>query len=192
MGQQEGIFSLYRGFSISLFSIPVFNTIYFPIYEIVKNRLKQNFEWHENEVKLYSSSAAVAGTLCNFITNPLWVVRTRMQSEIFDNGCHEHFKQKYNHGVLSIYKNIYTLAKTEGVRALYKGFSATMMGILHPIIFFPAYEKLKIYFKKNYDTDSQNLSAKYIVVSSILAKVFSSVFSYPHEVLRSRLQYFKE
>lgn len=74
-----------------------------------------------------------------------------MQSEIFNNTCHEHFNQKYNHGVLSIYKNIYTLAKTEGVLALYKGLSATMMGIVHPIIFFPVYEKMKIYFKNNYD-----------------------------------------
>lgn len=110
-----------------------------------------------------------------------------MQSEIFDNVCSEHFKQKYNHGVFSIYKNIYTLAKTEGFSALYKGFSATMIGIIHPIIFFPVYEKLKIYFKTNYDQDSQNLGAKYIAVSSIMAKVFSSAFSYPHEVLRSRL-----
>jgi solute carrier family 25 (mitochondrial folate transporter), member 32 len=145
---------LYRGFSISLVSIPVFNTIYFPIYELFKSRLKQRFQWQENEIKLYSSSAALAGTMSNFITNPLWVVRTRMQSEIFDNGCQEHFNRKYNHGVFSIYKNIYTLAKTEGVRALYKGFSATMLGILHPIIFFPTYEKLKIYFKQNYDRDS--------------------------------------
>lgn len=165
----------------------MFNTIYFPIYEIAKNRLKDRFQWHENEVKLYSSSAAIAGTVCNFITNPLWVVRTRMQSEIFENMCHEHFKAKYNHGVLSIYKNVYTLAKTEGLMALYKGFSATMLGILHPIIFFPVYEKLKIYFKNNYDQHSQNLSAKYIVVSSIMAKIFSSCISYPHEVLRSRL-----
>ena len=115
-----------------------------------------------------------------------------MQSEIFENVCHEHFKAKYSHGVFSIYKNIYRLAKTEGIYALYKGFSATMVGILHPIIFFPVYEKLKIYFKNNYDQHSHNLSAKYIVVSSIMAKVISSCFSYPHEVLRSRLQYFKD
>ena len=142
---------MYRGFSISLFSIPVFNTLYFPIYEMAKYRVKNKFGWHENEVKLYSSSAAIAGTICNFITNPLWVVRTRMQSEIFNNTCHEHFNQIYNHGPLSIYRNIYTLAKSEGFLALYKGLSATMMGIIHPIIFFPVYEKMKIYFKNNYD-----------------------------------------
>ena len=76
---------------------------------------------------------------------------------------------------------------------MYKGFSATMIGILHPIIFFPVYEKLKLYFKKNFEPiESQNLSSKYIVISSILGKVISSLVSYPHEVLRSRLQYFKE
>jgi len=33
---QEGFQGMYRGFSISLFCIPVFNTIYFPMYEHTK------------------------------------------------------------------------------------------------------------------------------------------------------------
>ena len=107
VAKNEGAVSLYRGFSISLVSIPVFNTIYFPIYELTKNKLKDRFGWQQNEVQLYALSAGIAGTICNFITNPLWVVRTRMQSEIFNNMSTEHFNKKYNHGIFSIYKNIY-------------------------------------------------------------------------------------
>ena len=76
----------------------------------------------------------------------------------------------------------------EGFRALYKGFSATMIGIIHPIIFFPLYEKLKIHLKENYDKDSEHLSTRYIVLATVFAKLISSAVSYPHEVLRSRLQ----
>lgn len=185
--RSEGLHSLYRGFSISLFTIPVFNTLYFPIYEKFKHKFKQDFGWKENDTKLYSLSAAAAGSLCNLITNPLWVIRTRMQTEIFFNSSTEHFNKKYAHGPLSVFTNILEIVKLEGFRSLYKGFSATMVGIIHPIIFFPLYEKLKIHLKKNYDKESEDLSTKFIVLATITSKLISSAVSYPHEVLRSRL-----
>lgn len=190
MIKNEGVNSFYRGFSISIFTIPIFNTLYFPIYEMIKCRLKRDMRWHDNEVKLYSLSAGLTGAVCNIITNPLWVIRTRMQSEIFLNASQEHFNKKYSHGPLSVLKNLNGIVKNEGFFALYKGLSATMIGIIHPIIFFPLYEKLKIFFKDNYEcTDAKKLSPKYIVLSTIIAKVTASLVSYPHEVLRSRLQF---
>lgn len=63
-----------------------------------------------------------------------------------------------------------------------------MIGVLHPLVFFPTYEKMKIYFKTHFEPeDAPRLSSKYIFVASTLSKVFSSFVSYPHEVLRSRL-----
>jgi solute carrier family 25 folate transporter 32 len=76
---------MYRGFSISLFCIPVFNTIYFPMYEHTKQNIKFFFNLKEGDISLYSGSAAIAGIICNIVTNPLWMIRTRMQSEIFHN-----------------------------------------------------------------------------------------------------------
>ena len=131
--------------------------------------------------------AGIAGTACNFITNPLWVMRTRMQTEIFRDSSVEHFNKKYSHGPFSIFTNIYDITKTEGFRALYKGFSATMIGVIHPIVFFPLYEKLKIHCKETYEKDQENLSSKFVVASSITSKLIASAISYPHEVLRSRL-----
>jgi solute carrier family 25 folate transporter 32 len=143
--------------------------------------------WKENDTMMYASSAALAGSFCNLMTNPLWVIRTRMQAEIFLNPSLEHFNKKYSHGPLSVFKNMYEIGKNEGPKALYKGFSATMIGIIHPIVFFPLYEKLKIYCKQNYDQDSENLSTKYIVACTITSKLIASAISYPHEVLRSRM-----
>ena len=149
--------------------------------------------WEENNALLYGVSAAVSGAACNFITNPLWIIRTRMQSEIFLNPSSEHFKRKYSHGPLSIITNMREVVRSEGFRSLFKGLSATMLGVIHPIIFFPLYEKLKIFFKDNYEPEgSKSLSPKYIVASTITAKVSASMISYPHEVLRSRLQFNKD
>jgi solute carrier family 25 (mitochondrial folate transporter), member 32 len=111
-----------------------------------------------------------------------------MQSEILHNSSEEHFKRKYSHGPLSVVKNLNEIYRNEGFRALYKGLSATMVGIVHPIIFFPAYENLKIMLKNKYEPEnSGKLSNKLIAASTIIAKVGASLFSYPHEVLRSRL-----
>ena len=73
---------------------------------------------------------------------------------------------------------------------MYNGLSASMMGIAHPLIYFPLYEFAKIYFKSNWDTDNTDpdtLSSKYVLVSAIACKAMASALTYPHEVLRARL-----
>lgn len=86
--QEEGFLGLYRGnfksyklflgYSVSVFCIPLFHTIYFPLYENTKIYFKENYDWKENSFKLYSVSAGICGLFCNIVTNPFWVVRTRM------------------------------------------------------------------------------------------------------------------
>ena len=80
------------------------------------------------------------------------------------------------------------IANKEGFLALYKGYTASIIGILHPLVFFPLYEKLKIYFMNNFEEKgADKLSNKYIIFSSVVSKIMSSIASYPHEVLRSRM-----
>jgi solute carrier family 25 (mitochondrial folate transporter), member 32 len=88
-----------------------------------------------------------------------------------------------------MFKSISEIIKGEGVLALWKGLPPTLLGIIHPLVFFPLYEKLKIYFRENMDKDASKLSTKYIVASTLISKVLASAVSYPHEVLRSRIQY---
>lgn len=83
--------------------------------------------------------------------------------------------------------------RNEGLVALTRGISASLIGLLHPIVFFPMYEKMKLYFRANnpqmYTSDDVRLSTRHILTASIVSKVCASLVSYPHEVLRSRLQY---
>jgi hypothetical protein len=134
---------MYRGFSISLVCIPVFNTIYFPIYGEIKDVMRRS-GMKDGETKFYAVSAGLAGTICNVITNPLWLVRTRMQTEIFQNTSAEHFDRKWGHGAFSLGNNIMQIVENEGFFALWKGISASFLGLLHPVVFFPLYEKSKL------------------------------------------------
>ena len=78
----------------------------------------------------------------------------------------------------------------EGFFALYKGIWASLIGIIHPLVFFPMYEMMKLHMKENYEKEgADHLSSKYVAMASIISKVAASAASYPHEVLRSRIQY---
>ena len=76
--RNEGIRGLFRGYYISAFCTPAFHTLYFPMYEAIKLQCQSTLGWHEGDFYLYSMSAAIAGITCNVITNPFWLVRTRM------------------------------------------------------------------------------------------------------------------
>jgi solute carrier family 25 folate transporter 32 len=84
------------------------------------------------------------------------------------------------------------IVKAEGFFTLYNGLSASMFGVLHPLIYWPLYEKSKIYCKKHLDTantdDPDKISDSLILISAISCKAVASACTYPHEVLRARMQ----
>lgn len=179
---------MYRGYSVSIFCIPIFNTVYFPLYEFAKKEVEARTQFKKGDVKLYAWSAGLAGTTCNILTNPLWMVRVRMQSEIFNNNCMKDFSKKYGFGLFSLFRIMRDIAQKEGFFALYKGVWASLIGIIHPLVYFPMYEIMKLYLLENCEEPgSTKLSSKYVALAAITCKIAASAASYPHEVLRSRI-----
>merc|ERR1712151_1152482 len=126
----------------------------------------------------------MGGVICNCISNPLWLVRTRMQAEVFRSLNEANYRSKYPANIL---KTLRIIQKQEGVLALYQGLTASMFGVVHPLIYFPLYEKTKIYFKENWEPNSEHLSSGYIAISACSMKTVTSALTYPHEVLRARM-----
>ena len=83
-----------------------------------------------------------------------------------------------------LYKNTFQamklIFKDEGFLSLYKGFIPSIFGISHVMIQFPLYE----YFKK--ETGSDKISS--ILLASFASKIIASSITYPHEVIRTRIQ----
>ena len=90
-----------------------------------------------------------------------------------------------------MFRNIRQIVSKEGPRALFKGISASLMGLMHPIVYFPLYEQGKRYIRASnpelYKSENDKLLARHIIVSTVFSKIAASLASYPHEVLRSRL-----
>jgi hypothetical protein len=59
--------------------------------------------------------------------------------------------------------------------------SASLLGVINPIVFFPVYESMKSYLKRNFEEpSSEKLSSKYVILSTVTAKTIGSLASYPH------------
>ena len=180
----EGIKGLYRGYKATLMTTPVFQSIYFPLYEKLRLEVSKTLNVDKSNPKVVAISSGSAGMIWNIITNPFWLVRTRMQAEVFRHSSQLHYSRRYK----SVFGSIYKIYTREGFFALYTGLSASLIGLSHVWIYFPLYETLKNYFKSTYQTNGEGLDSKFIVCSSLSAKLITTCITYPHEVVRSRQQ----
>jgi hypothetical protein len=67
---------LNKGYNISVITYPIFFSAFFTSYEYFKNIIKNNYAW--NPIFINVISAGFAGLFSDILTNPLWLVRTRV------------------------------------------------------------------------------------------------------------------
>jgi len=173
----EGIRGLYKGYCATAVTIPVFHSIYFSVFYRAKSYLKENWTSENRPVVRDVVASAITGLIANTVTNPFWVVRTRIQSQFLHR---EEKVPKYT-GLLPGLSQMY---KEEGYRSLFKGLLASYLGLAHCIILFPLYEQLKTML-----ADPQGkLTNTDILVASNISKFIAMTATYPHIVVRARLQ----
>ncbi len=168
---------------MAVVTVPIFYSLYFPIYEASKEFYSKLIYQNKNTFNsyVYTLSSVSAAITCDLITNPMWVVRIRYQTEYIISG-----KQKMDS--FNVPKSIYKLYKREGFFALYRGLAASLLGVPHVVIQFNMYEHLKKYGALKYKTNTDNLPLHYIFAISVYSKILASLCTYPHEVIRNNLQ----
>jgi solute carrier family 25 folate transporter 32 len=176
---KEGVKGLFRGLSATTIAYIVDRALWFPIYQQTRLELQNKFDmkWNSLTPQLYASifASLVTATL----SNPVWVVRTRLFIQPVDSSIPNspYYYTSFFHGLK-------TIKQKEGILALYKGLGPSLLGISHVAIQFPLYEQLKLIALKDHEIPSHSK----ILLASSLSKIMASSLTYPHEVLRTRLQ----
>ncbi|KAI3483543.1 hypothetical protein L1887_53582 [Cichorium endivia] len=153
----DGWKGLYRGLSPNVAGNSASWGLYFLWYTMIKERMSasnRDLELSTGEVKKLSAgqhllAASESGAITALMTNPIWVVKTRMfttpQSTAASTAAGagtaaarvppEVYRGLW-HGLVSIYR-------TEGLRGWYKGAGLALFGVSNGAIQFMAYEELK-------------------------------------------------
>ncbi|KAL6529214.1 Nicotinamide adenine dinucleotide transporter 2, mitochondrial [Orobanche gracilis] len=172
--RNEGLRGLYRGLTPTIAALLPNWAVYFTVYGHLKELL-HSYEGSKGQLTIASNmiAAAGAGAATSIATNPLWAVKTRLQT------------QGMRQDVVP-YKNIFSaltrIAHEEGFRGWYSGLLPSLAGISHVAIQFPAYERIKFYLAKRENKSYNELNSWEVSVASSFAKVVASVLTYPHEV----------
>ena len=182
----DGLRGCFRGLGATLATVPAFWGLYFPMYESLKHQFMEFSSTygdggHNHHALVHLSSAMTAGAVADIVCNPMFVVRTRMQTEAL------HYFQvpvaeRKPHGVV---KTILGLYNEGGVPIFWRGLTASLLGLFHVGIQFPVYERLKAEARKR--SPGKEESALDLLLASGLSKMTAATITYPHEVIRSRM-----
>ena len=130
---------------------------------------------------VHMSSAIMAGAVADFFCNPMFVVRTRMQTEVL-HYMERPVADRKPHGIAQTVKGLY---RENGIPTFWRGFTASLLGLSHVGIQFPVYEYLKAQARHRSVNDEE--STFDLLLASGISKMIATSVTYPHEVIRSRL-----
>jgi solute carrier family 25 folate transporter 32 len=177
--KKEGSRGFFRGMAATAISYSLDKAIWFSSYVKIKKLLATflDIPVHSFINQFYASVLSSAITILS--TNPLWMIRTRLMTQSITATANSYYYNSISNAMIIIYRN-------EGISAFYKGLGPSFLGISHVAIQFPLYEQIKIRLKEEQGTDDLNSSS--ILLASSLSKIIASLVTYPHEVVRTRLQ----
>ncbi|KAL9579886.1 MAG: hypothetical protein Q9212_004835, partial [Teloschistes hypoglaucus] len=160
--QREGLSGLFSGLESALFGISVTNFVYYYWYEwtrafferaaIRSSRASKNLTTIESMI-----AGAIAGSATVLITNPIWVVNTRMTARSQSSPDEATLPGPNNNTIShsttkkpssSTLSTLLTLLRTEGPTALFAGVLPALILVINPILQYTIFEQLKNMLEK--------------------------------------------
>ncbi|TID31089.1 hypothetical protein CANINC_000333 [Pichia inconspicua] len=169
--------NLYRGIGPNIIGSTSAWGLYFFFYRHYKDLLIANSHSLENDNYLqphhYLGTAFAAGASTAILTNPIWVVKTRMLAT-----------DRSSPGAYTSFLNgLYNIYKLEGLRGYYRGLVPALLSVSQGAVQLSLYDIIK----KSLGPDNDTSSIHYLYASALSKMVATCIF-YPLQTIRSRLQ----
>ncbi|TXG49907.1 hypothetical protein EZV62_025782 [Acer yangbiense] len=207
--KQEGWGQLYGGLTPSLMGTAASQGVYYYFYQIFRNKAEATALAHkkngigDGSVGMFSSLvvAALAGCVNVLLTNPFWVVVTRMQTHTKTSKKSESIHSKLiapdevipaaiepppfgtSHAIQELYGE-------GGVLGFWRGVIPTLIMVSNPSMQFMLYETMLKKLKKRRASSKKDngVTAFEVFLLGALAKLGATVVTYPLLVVKARLQ----
>ncbi|KAM3187913.1 hypothetical protein ACTXT7_001319 [Hymenolepis weldensis] len=135
----------------------------------------------------FSPSSNVSRVAVLWMTNPIWVAKTRMclqyETIPFNDATSTSLKR------LTVCRCLGEIWQSEGIRGFYRGILPGMFGVSSGALQFLLYEQFRNqyngYYQRPIDT---HLKAPEYLLMGIISKGLSTTLTYPFQVIRTRLQ----
>ncbi len=178
---EEGVRGLYRGVTSLAFSLFTMSFIQFYIFHGLKAVLQAQHEQQHVLTDLLFGS--VAGVVVTIVTNPLWVVNTRLklQGAKLKSSVYKDLKHPRYNGILDC---LVKIVQYEGILELWKGLFPSLVLVSNPGIQFMVYEGLKRLTQRV--LGYSKLHGMFYLVFGAIGKMIATFATYPLQLLQTR------
>ena len=173
----EGVRGLYQGLTPNVVGAGSAWGFYFLFYNAFKSSLQGGNTRRQLTAGHHLAAASASGVVTLTLTNPVWVVKTRL--------CLQSQAGQYSGFTDALLK----IGRQEGVRGLYSGFVPGLFGVSHGAVQFVAYEEMKNRYHnyRRQEITTKLGTAEYLTFAA-LSKLLAAFITYPYQVVRTRLQ----
>ena len=191
----EGYRALFKGLGPQLVGVVPARAINFFAYGNGKKFLRERLNHGQDAAWVHILAAANAGIITGTATNPIWLVKTRVQ---LDKNLAEELGTLLNRKYKNSMDCIRQTYRAEGVKGFYRGLTASYLGVTESTAQWVLYEQLKMLLKRRKERilitgREPNIWDRTIdwggkIAAAGSAKFFAALITYPHEVIRTRLR----
>ncbi|KAL8744945.1 MAG: hypothetical protein Q9190_002872 [Brigantiaea leucoxantha] len=194
--QREGITGLYSGLDSALFGISVTNFVYYYWYEWTRSFFERAAIRSSRASKKLTTlesmmAGALAGSATVLITNPIWVVNTRMTARQSESESDDHLlpssksngtqNKKKKPSTLS---TLLSLLRTDGPQALFAGVLPALVLVVNPILQYTIFEQLKNVLERR---RRRGVTPRDAFVLGAVGKLLATSITYPYITIKSRM-----
>ncbi|KAK1832760.1 mitochondrial carrier domain-containing protein [Podospora conica] len=165
---REGALGLYSGLSSALFGISVTNFVYYYWYEFSRAFFLRSTPRPTLTTLQSILSGLLAGSATVILTNPIWVVNTRVTTG-------------KGQGAVG---TLLSLLRTEGPGALFAGVVPALVLVMNPILQYTLFEQMKNALERR---RSGRVTPGAAFVLGAVGKLFATGVTYPYITVKSRM-----